>query len=162
MIMGLWFVFSNRQSDNLQAQPISKLSIADFHSLAFSLTNPDTVYFGHHGGLLISQNGGKDWEATALENADAMALAFPPSDPQTMYAAGHDVFFKSTDGGQTWESVSTNLPGTDIHGFTVDPENASHVYAHVVGFGIFGSQNGGMMQDMMTACTNMMQNFQGP
>jgi len=143
VIAGLWFVFSNQQSDNVQAQPISKLSTADFHSLAFSLTEVETVFFGHHGGLLMSRNGGKDWEATALENADAMALAFPTSDPQIMYAAGHDVFFKSTDGGKTWESVSTNLPGTDIHGFTVDPENADHVYAYVVGFGIFGSQDGG-------------------
>jgi photosystem II stability/assembly factor-like uncharacterized protein len=143
MIVGLWFVFSNQQSDNLQAQPISKLSTTDFHSLAFSLTEPETVFFGHHGGLLMSRNGGKDWESTTLNNADAMALAFPSSDPQIMYAAGHDVFFKSTDGGKTWESVSTNLPGLDIHGFAVDPENAGQVYAYVVGFGIFGSQDGG-------------------
>ena len=139
----LWFVFSSGQSDSLQAQPISKLSTADFHSLAFSLTEPETVFFGHHGGLLVSQNGGKDWKPTTLENADAMALAFPSSDPQIMYAAGHNVFFKSTDGGKTWDSVSTDLPGLDIHGFTVDPENANQVYAHVVSFGIFGSQDGG-------------------
>ncbi|MDQ3005319.1 MAG: YCF48-related protein [Chloroflexota bacterium] len=140
---GLWFVFFNQQPDNLQVQSISQLSTADFHSLAFSLTEPETVFFGHHGGLLVSRNGGKVWEPTTLNNADAMALALPPSDPQIMYAAGHDVFFKSTDAGQTWESVGTNLPGTDIHGFTVDPENANQVYAHVVGFGIFGSKDGG-------------------
>lgn len=143
LIAGLWFLFSNRQSDILEAQPISKLSTADFHSLAFSLTEPETVFFGHHSGLLVSHDGGRNWEPTALKGADAMALALPPSDPEIMYAAGHDVFFKSTDGGKTWESVSTNLPGTDIHGFTVDPENANHVYAHVVGFGIFGSEDGG-------------------
>lgn len=143
LIAGLWFVFSNQESANLEAQPISKLSTADFHSLAFSPTEPETVFFGHHGGLLVSRNGGKNWEPTTLSDADAMALAVPPSDPQIMYAAGHDIFFKSTDGGKTWESVSTNLPGTDIHGFTVDPENANHVYAHVVGFGIFGSEDGG-------------------
>lgn len=143
VVTGLWFVLSNQQSDNVQAQPISKLSTADFHSLAFSSTEPETVFFGHHNGLLVSRNGGKDWQPTSLVNADAMALAFPSSDPQIMYAAGHDVFFKSTDAGQTWESVGTNLPGTDIHGFTIDPENATHVYAHVVGFGIFGSDDGG-------------------
>jgi photosystem II stability/assembly factor-like uncharacterized protein len=143
VIAGLWFVFSNQQSDNLQAQPISKLSPTDFHSLAFSLTDPETVFFGHHDGLLVSQNGGKDWEPTTLNNADAMALALPPSDPKIMYAAGHNIFFRSTDGGGTWNSVSTNLPGTDIHGFTVDPKNANQVYAHVVGFGIFGSEDGG-------------------
>jgi photosystem II stability/assembly factor-like uncharacterized protein len=143
MIAGLWFVFSNQQSDNIEARPISKLSTADFHSLAFSLTEPETIYFGHHGGLLVSHNGGKNWDPTTLNDADAMALALPPSDPQIIYAAGHDVFFKSRDSGQTWESVNTNLPGTDIHGFSVDPENANHVYAHVVGFGIFGSEDGG-------------------
>lgn len=143
VMAGLWFVFSNGQSSNRQAQPISKLSTADFHSLAFSPTEQATIYFGHHGGLLVSHNDGKDWEPTTLENADAMALALPLADPQIMYAAGHDVFFKSTDGGNSWESVSTNLPGTDIHGFTVNPENASQVFAHVVGFGIFGSQDGG-------------------
>lgn len=140
---GLWIVFSNRPSENDSARPISRLTTADFHSLAFSLTEPETVFFGHHGGLWMSRNGGKDWEATALDNADAMALAFPPSDPQIMYAAGHEVFFKSTDGGKTWESVSTDLPGLDIHGFTVNPKNPSQVYAHVVGFGVFGSQDGG-------------------
>lgn len=143
IVVGLWFIFSNRQTGTLQAQPISKLSTADFHSLAFSLTEPETVFFGHHGGLLVSKNGGKDWEPTTLNNADAMALAFPSSDPQIMYAAGHDVFFQSNDAGKTWTSITTNLPGTDIHGFSVDPENANQVYAHVVGFGILGSSDGG-------------------
>ena len=143
VIVGLWFVFSNQQPVNVQAQPISKLDTADFHSLAFSLTEPETVFFGHHYGLLVSKNGGKDWEQTTLNDADAMALAFPPSDPKIMYAAGHNIFFKSTDSGKTWQAVSTDLPGLDIHGFTVDPDNASHVYANVVGFGIFGSQDGG-------------------
>ena len=153
VIASLWFVFSNRHSDNLQAQPISKLSTADFHSLAFSLTEPETVFFGHHHGLLVSHNGGKDWEPTTLNNADAMALALPPSDHQIMYAAGHNVFFKSTDGGNSWKSVSTDLPGLDIHGFTVDPEDANQVYAHVVGFGIFGSQDGGSTWTLLSNST---------
>jgi photosystem II stability/assembly factor-like uncharacterized protein len=68
-----------------------------------------------------------------------------------MYAAGHNVFFKSTNAGKAWESVSTNLPGLDIHGFTVSPENASQVYAHVVGLGIFGSQDGGNTWTLLSA-----------
>jgi photosystem II stability/assembly factor-like uncharacterized protein len=143
LLAGAWIVFSNRQPASSAMHPISQLTTADFHSLAFSLTEPETVYFGHHGGLLVSHNGGKDWEPTTLSGADAMALGLPSSNPQIMYAAGHDVFYKSVDGGVTWESVSTDLPGIDIHGFAVDLENADLVYAHVVGFGIFGSKDGG-------------------
>ena len=143
LIVGVLFLLFNRDSGPSNPLVISRLTTADFHSLAFSLTEPETVFFGHHQGLLVSHNGGKDWEPTTLKNADAMALALPASDPQIMYAAGHEVFFKSTDGGKSWKSVATNLPGLDIHGFTVDPENANLIYAHVVGFGIFGSQDGG-------------------
>ncbi len=143
LVGGLWIAFSNRQSGNDSARAIGHLTTRDFHSLAFSPTEAETIFFGHHDGLLVSFNGGKDWQPTSFENADAMALALPLSNSDTMYAAGHDVFFKSTDGGKTWNDVRTNLPGLDIHGFTVDPENADRVYAHVVGFGIFGSEDGG-------------------
>ena len=143
VIAGIWLVFSGRDSANQNAEPISRLNTDDFHSLAFSLTEPETIYFGHHGGLMVSNNGGEDWKKTSLNGVDAMALGLPGSNPQIMYAAGHDVFYKSIDAGQTWESVSTNLPGTDIHGFTVDSENENRVFANVAGFGIFGSQDGG-------------------
>lgn len=125
------------------AIPISRLQTQDFHSLAFSSSEPDTVYFGHHGGLLVSHNGGRDWQPTSLQNADAMALAAPPSDPSIMYAAGHNVFFRSEDGGRTWQPVRTDLPGLDIHGFAADPDRPELVYAHVVGFGIFRSLDAG-------------------
>ncbi len=144
LIAGLWLVFPNRDSKNSKALPVSRLTTNDFHSLAFSPTEPETVFFGHHDGLLVSHNGGKDWQSTALTNSDAMALAVSPSDPQTMYAAGHNVFVKSSDGGKTWQAVSANLPGLDMHAFGVDPENADRIVAYVVSFGLFGSEDGGI------------------
>lgn len=146
----LWLVLANKQNSDSKVRPISRLNTSDFHSLAFSLTEPETIFFGHHGGLLISRNGGKDWESTTLKNADAMALGISPTNPKVIYAAGHDVFFKSSDSGQTWDSVSTNLPGSDIHGFTLDPENENHVFAHVVGFGIFESEDGGNTWELLS------------
>jgi len=101
------------------------------------------VFFGHHGGLLVSHDGGRNWQNTALQNADAMALALPASNPQIQYAAGHNVFYKSSDAGETWQRVTTNLPGTDIHGFAVDPTDANRVYAFVVNFGLYTSADGG-------------------
>ena len=146
-----WWLAAGGAAGNAGAEPISRLSTRDFHSLAFSPSDPDTIFFGHHGGLLVSRNGGRDWAPTALQNADAMALAAPPADSQILYAAGHDVFFKSIDGGASWQPVATNLPGTDIHGFAADPENANVVFAHVLGHGIFGSQDGGSTWTLLSA-----------
>lgn len=133
------------------APSISRLSTNDFHSLAFSPTEPDTVFFGHHGGLMVSRDGGRTWQNAPLQNADAMALAAPPSNPQIMYAAGHDVLVKSTDGGATWQTLTTSLPGTDIHGFAADPQNADHVFANVVGSGIWSSQDGGLTWELLSS-----------
>jgi photosystem II stability/assembly factor-like uncharacterized protein len=80
-----------------------------------------------------------------------MALAASPGDPQIMYAAGHNVFFKSLDGGGSWTPVGAKLPGLDIHGFAADPENADRVYAHVVGFGLFRSEDGGEVWELLNA-----------
>ena len=149
LTVGRWFLTSRGTSSN--GSPISRLSTRDFHALAFSPTQPDTIYFGHHSGLMVSRDGGRTWQPASLQNADAMALAAPPSNPQVMYAAGHDVLVKSTDGGANWHPLTTNLPGTDIHGFAADPQNAEHVYAHVVGFGIWGSQDGGATWALLSA-----------
>jgi photosystem II stability/assembly factor-like uncharacterized protein len=141
LLFGLWILFPQEQSENALA--ISQLTTDDFHSLAFSPLEAETIFFGHHNGLLISKNGGRDWAPGTLKNVDAMALALPSSDPRIMYAAGHDVFFKSDDGGESWEPIPTDLPGSDIHGFTVNPDNHMEVYAHIVGYGIYGSRDGG-------------------
>lgn len=138
--LGGWWLSRSGSS----APFISRLSTNDFHSLIFSPTEPNTVFFGHHGGMMVSRDSGHTWQPASLQNADAMALAAPPSSPQIMYAAGHDVLVKSTDGGMTWQALTTNLPGTDIHGFAADPQNADHVFANVVGTGIWSSQDGGM------------------
>ena len=56
--IGMWFTLLNIPGAGGNARPISRLSTADFHSLAFSITEPDTIFFGHHGGLMVSRNGG--------------------------------------------------------------------------------------------------------
>ncbi len=151
LALGGGWLYARNAAQSGNARPLSRLSTGDFHSLAFSPTEPDMVFFGHHDGLLVSKDGGRTWQSTALQSADAMALAAPSANPQVMYAAGHDVFLKSTDTGQTWQPVSTNLPGTDMHGFTVDPEDANHVFAHVVGVGIFSSQDGGTTWTLLSS-----------
>ncbi len=140
VIAVILFIFTGQKP---QVQPISQLTTEDFHSLAFSPSEAETIYFGHHGGLLVSRNGGKDWQPSTLTGVDAMALALPTSNPQVMYAAGHEVFYKSSDAGQTWQAVKTNLLSLDIHGFAADSNDANHLYAYIAGANIYGSTDGG-------------------
>lgn len=124
-------------------RPVSQLKTQDFHSLAFDPQNPQTMYFGHHNGVLRSDDGGVSWQAVGGAGSDAMALAIPVSGGSTFYMAGHDVFKKTTDGGKTWVNVPHDLPGTDIHGFAMSPTNPNQLFAAVVGHGVFRSDDGG-------------------
>jgi photosystem II stability/assembly factor-like uncharacterized protein len=124
--------------------PLSVLRTADFHALAFSPDNPDTVFFGHHNGVMRSDDGGRTWKALVdRRNFDAMGLAVSHANPRQIFLAGHDIFQVSTDGGVTWQEAVHNLPGTDIHGFAISPDDPSRLYAFVVGHGVFGSGDAG-------------------
>ncbi len=121
----------------------SELTTDDFHALAFSPTDKGVVLFGHHNGIMKSLDGGRTWKPLVeRQNFDAMALAMLSGD-STIFIAGHNVFYRSTDGGTTWEAVRHDLPGSDIHGFTVSGSDPKRMYAFVVGHGLYMFQDGG-------------------
>lgn len=126
-------------------QPIHKFDTADYHALAVDPAQPNVVLFGHHGGLQMSEDGGKSWkEVVDQQNWDAMNTVYDPFSPDTVYVAGHDVFFRSDDGGETWEAVQSNLPGLDLHAFGASASDEGRLYAFAVGFGLFRSDDGGL------------------
>src|SRR5258708_32558642 len=75
LTIGRWLVLSNQPRGNGNARPISHLSTAHFHSLAFSPTEPDTVFFGHYHWLMVSKAGRRNWPPTAFANHDALDVA---------------------------------------------------------------------------------------
>lgn len=119
----------------------ARLDTADVHSLAFDPADAAHLYFGHHGGLLESRDGGRSWQPTALSGADAMNVRV--SDEGLMQIAGHEVYLESRDGGQTWEPVPNDLPGLDLHAFVTDPGDPTHAWAFAVGHGLFESTDAG-------------------
>lgn len=141
---GLLYVYSSSSAGDAGLKPLAVLDTSDFHALAFSPADSNVVFFGHHNGIMRSDDGGRTWQPlVARPNFDAMGLAVGAKDAGQVYLAGHDIFQASADGGRTWEAVPHNLPGTDIHGFAMRPDDPNRLYAFVVGRGLFGSSDGG-------------------
>jgi photosystem II stability/assembly factor-like uncharacterized protein len=114
----------------------------DYHALSIDPADPQRILLGTHVGMYESTDGGRVWTFAGLEGDDAMNLARPSAN--TVWMAGHMVFKKSADGGQSWNDVHPDgLPSLDIHGFAVDPNDPSRVYAAVSSEGLYGSADGG-------------------
>jgi photosystem II stability/assembly factor-like uncharacterized protein len=139
-----WFLLRPTTREQ-EGGAIATLQTLDQHALLFSPTDPNVVFFGHHNGVLRSEDGGRTWKPLVDRRGfDAMQLATAgTSNPRRLYLAGHDVFQASDDGGATWRPVEHNLPGTDIHQFALNPDNPDRLTAVVVGAGAFRSMDGG-------------------
>lgn len=124
--------------------PLYQFDTDDVHSLAFDLADPNTVYFGHHGGIMVSRDAGESWQDGTLRGVDVMQQAVGLADPPRHYVAGHDAFSVSTDGGQTWRPQSTNLPSLDLHAFAGSPADPDRLYAVPAGLRLFTSADGGV------------------
>jgi len=90
--------------------------------------NPDIVYGGSYGGLLVRLNhetgeagdvnawpdDPMGWGAAELKYRFQWnyPIFFSPHDPDTLYAAGN-VLFKTTNEGQTWQAISPDLTRND-------------------------------------------------
>jgi photosystem II stability/assembly factor-like uncharacterized protein len=116
----------------------------DLHSLAVDPTDPEKVVVGGHDGGAISRDGGKTWrQASGLEGADPMGWVISPQDPQQMYVGGHPGFYRSENGGKSFSQDNSGLPGTDVHGLGMDPQNPDILYAYIVNYGIYRSSDAG-------------------
>jgi photosystem II stability/assembly factor-like uncharacterized protein len=116
----------------------------DLHSLAVDPNDPNKVVVGGHDGGAISENGGKSWQqASGLEGADPMGWVISPDDPSKMYIGGHPGFYRSEDGGKSWTQDNSGLPGTDMHGLGMDPQNPETLYAYIVDAGLYRSPDAG-------------------
>ena len=126
------------------AGALATLRTGDFHALALSPDDPDVALFGHHDGVLRSEDGGVTWRPLVQRSGfDAMGLAVSRSDARRLYLAGHDVLQTSGDGGATWQAVTHNLPGTDLHALALSPDDPNRLVAFVVGHGVYQSGDGG-------------------
>ena len=142
LLLGVWWFIG--RSELAAGEALHQFDTQDFHSLAFDPDDADTVYFGHHEGLMMSDDGGETWADTALSGVDAMQLAMPRGEPERRYVAGHDVFYVSTDAGQSWSEQPNDLPGLDLHAFAASSSGPDRLYAIPLGNGLWTSADGGV------------------
>jgi photosystem II stability/assembly factor-like uncharacterized protein len=97
----------------------------DFNVVTLDPSDPQHVYAGGGkfyaprvvGDLWESQDGGKNWSRTGLQNEIVNALLINPQNPRVMYAGcGYSGYaevpvYKSTDGGETWTASFKGIPG---------------------------------------------------
>jgi photosystem II stability/assembly factor-like uncharacterized protein len=114
----------------------------DYHSLFVFPDDPEHLLLGTHVGVYESTDGGAVWRFLGLEGKDAMHFALEDDDG-TIWVAGHNVLQRSEDRGKAWTGVTPEgLPGLDIHGFAIGPDNEL-LYAAVAGEGLYRSDDGG-------------------
>ncbi len=116
----------------------------DLHSLAVDPNDPDRVVVGGHDGGAVSNDGGKTWrQIEDLAGTDPMGWVISPDDPSKMYVGGHPGFYRSEDGGKSFSQDNSGLPGTDVHGLGMDPQNPETLYAYIVDHGTYRSPDTG-------------------
>ena len=125
-----------------------KLAIlaGDLHAL--SVLDDGRLIYGQHAGVQISTDGGQTWSDPS-GGGDAMGVGVAG---RRIYLAGHDFLVRSDDDGQSWQARGFgDLPGTDIHGFTVAANG--WLYANLAGRGLYRSTDGGAKWNFVTTKT---------
>lgn len=118
----------------------TRLDTQDVHSLAFPGSDLSAVLFGHHGGILKSSDGGRQWQPLPVRE-DAMGMS--AATDGSLIIAGHLVFQGSHDGGTSWAPIQADLPSLDIHSFARSLTDLSRMWAYLAEGGVYESRDGG-------------------
>ncbi len=120
------------------------------YSLVIDPKSTNTIYAAaHETGAYRSTDSGKSWSSinNGLSDQSARAILIDPThtNPSTLYIGvwHRSGVFKTNDSGANWNSSASGITGTKIYGMSMDPNNASVLYAATYTNGLFKSTNAG-------------------
>lgn len=112
----------------------------------------ETILMGAHMGAFQSADGGRTFERMQIQSGDPyvnlddkfMNFAYDATN-KILFAGTHDSgLLKSMDFGLTWEKSGTGIDGLDIHGLAMNPLDSKRIYVYSVGYGLYGTDDGGV------------------
>ncbi len=113
--------------------------------------DPEKVYVLDFA-LMLSHDGGQNWEGAPTSHVDHHALAFDPANAQRLITGNDGGMDISNDGGLFWEEV-TGLPVTQFYHITMDVNHPHRLYG--------GTQDNGTMHTRTGALDDWEEIFGG-
>ncbi len=116
-------------------------------AVAIDPSNRERIFFASEGGLLVSEDGGRNWKdgnRHGLLLGSPTVFAFDPQQPRRVYAGSvGEGIFKSVDHGKHWVRRRFGLGNQIIVALAVDPVDHSLYVGTVFGDGIWKSTDYG-------------------
>src|SRR5450631_111910 len=120
------------------------------HALGIDPSNHEHVFFStNDGGLLVTRDGGRNWEdggENGLTSRAPRSIAFDPQEPKLVYAGSFTGggLYRSRDHGRHWERRLFGSSKIYVAGVTVDPvDHSIYVSTFRSGDGIWKSTDFG-------------------
>jgi uncharacterized protein (TIGR03437 family) len=120
------------------------------NGLAIDPTNSQTVYAATaRSGFYVSTDNGNNWtfSNTGIANGNnpltVNVVAIDPRIPLRLYAGTTAGLFRSADGGAGWTPAGTGVGTRNVLSISINPVDATVVYAGTAGGGVFRSSDGG-------------------
>lgn len=98
----------------------------------FSLTNPNLLFAGVEGGVLLSRDKGQSWQllpvpVESVITFNSVQVTISPTNASRFLVGINSVIYRSEDGGASWNTFSLGLPAHKITSILINPINASKV-----------------------------------
>lgn len=114
--------------------------------LAADPREPDTVWAGTDEGLMVSNDGGRNWQPTSLRDPVAGVGVSAEPRPRILAMVPGQGLFVSSDDGETWSSTGEGLNLSDrefVFQLTFDANDPRRVFAATTEQQVFESRDGG-------------------
>lgn len=99
---------------------LAQFSQGLYGSIAIDADNPSLMLAGFKKSIMISRDGGKQWENCHGPTGKTLAFHIDRTTPEqqrTLFAATKKGIWRSIDGGDKWIRITSGLPWNDIIAF---------------------------------------------